>query len=31
MMAKDAAAKGAEAAKLLELWTPRRAEILKSL
>jgi uncharacterized protein len=31
MMAKDAAAKGADAAKLLELWTPRRAEILKSL
>ena len=31
MMAKDSAAKGADAAKLLELWTPRRAEILKSL
>jgi hypothetical protein len=31
MMAKESAAKGAAAAKLLELWTPRRAEILKSL
>ena len=31
MMAKEPAAKGADAAKLLELWTPRRAEILKSL
>jgi TRAP transporter TAXI family solute receptor len=31
MMAKDSAAKGADAAKLLELWTPRRIEILKSL
>jgi hypothetical protein len=31
MMAKDSAAKGADAAKLTELWTPRRAEILKSL
>ncbi len=31
MMAKESAAKGADAAKLLELWTPRRAEILKSL
>jgi uncharacterized protein len=31
MMAKDPAAKGADAAKLLALWTPRRAEILKSL
>lgn len=31
MMAKDPAAKGADAAKLLELWLPRRAEVLKSL
>jgi TRAP transporter TAXI family solute receptor len=31
MMAKDAAAKGADAAKLRELWEPRRAEVLKSL
>ncbi len=31
MMAKDAAAKDADAAKLQELWMPRRAEILKSL
>lgn len=31
MMAKDAAAKGADAAKLRELWMPRRAEVLKSL
>lgn len=31
MMAKDSAAKGADAAKLLELWMPRRAEVLKSL
>lgn len=31
MMAKEPAAKGADAAKLLELWTPRRAEILKSI
>lgn len=31
MMAKDPAAKGADAAKLQELWMPRRAEILKSL
>lgn len=31
MMAKESAAKGADASKLLELWTPRRAEIIKSL
>jgi TRAP transporter TAXI family solute receptor len=31
MMAKEPAAKGADAAKLTELWLPRRAEILKSL
>jgi len=31
MMAKESAAKGADAAKLTELWAPRRAEILKSL
>ncbi len=31
MMAKDPAAKGAEPAKLLSLWMPRRAEVLKSL
>jgi TRAP transporter TAXI family solute receptor len=31
MMAKEPAAKGADAAKLSELWLPRRAEILKSL
>ena len=31
MLAKEPAAKGADAPKLLELWTPRRAEILKSL
>lgn len=31
MMAKDPAAKGADAAKLTALWTPRREEILKSL
>jgi hypothetical protein len=30
-MMKEPAAKGADNAKLLELWTPRRAEILKSL
>jgi uncharacterized protein len=31
MMAKESAAKDADAAKLTELWVPRRAEILKSL
>ncbi|MEZ5853108.1 MAG: TAXI family TRAP transporter solute-binding subunit [Hyphomicrobiaceae bacterium] len=31
MIAKDAAAKGADAAKLGQLWAPRRAEVLKSL
>ena len=31
LMAKEPAAKGADAAKLLELWTPRRIELLKSL
>lgn len=31
MMAKEPAAKGADPAKLTELWTPRRAEVLKSL
>lgn len=31
MMDKDSAAKGADAAKLRELWMPRRAEVLKSL
>lgn len=31
MMTKDHAAKGADAEKLRELWTPRRVEILKSL
>ena len=31
MIAKDPAAKDADADKLRELWTPRRAEILKSL
>ncbi|MGD9802792.1 MAG: TAXI family TRAP transporter solute-binding subunit [Hyphomicrobiaceae bacterium] len=31
MMAKESAAKGADPAKLTELWTPRRAEVLKSL
>lgn len=30
-MMKESDAKGADNAKLLELWTPRRAEILKSL
>ncbi|MGE0700026.1 MAG: TAXI family TRAP transporter solute-binding subunit [Hyphomicrobiaceae bacterium] len=30
-MMKDPAAKGADAAKLTELWGPRRAEVLKSL
>lgn len=31
MMAKDPAAKGADPAKLTELWTPRREEVLNSL
>lgn len=31
LMTKEPAAKGADPAKLTELWTPRRAEILKSL
>jgi TRAP transporter TAXI family solute receptor len=31
MMDKDPAAKGADPAKLAELWAPRRAEVLKSL
>lgn len=31
MVAKEPAAKGADPAKLTELWTPRRAEVLKSL
>ena len=31
MMAKEPAAKGADPAKLTELWTPRRAEVLKAL
>lgn len=31
MIAKDPAAKGADPAKLRELWAPRRAEVLKSL
>ncbi len=31
MIAKDPAAKGADGAKLGELWAPRRAEVLKSL
>lgn len=31
VMMKESAAQGADAPKLLELWTPRRAEILKSL
>jgi TRAP transporter TAXI family solute receptor len=31
MMTKEPAAKGADPAKLTELWAPRRAEVLKSL